>query len=171
MKKFLLTLLAALLCGTAAGSTGPAPVLRLHVVANSDSEADQNVKYAVRDAVTEYVTNNGTLNDYEEAMAYAQAHLQDIERVANRVLQENGMPYGATAELGVFPFPDRTYGGILFPQGEYHAVRVRLGDSRGQNWWFVLFPPLCFIETVEPNAAVAQEDEVQYTSFLWELLH
>lgn len=120
-------------------------VLRLHILANSDSGADQSVKLKVRDAVLEAT---GELfagaEDLAEARALAEANLPRIEAAARQVLAENGcgeMP--VRAELARSRFTTREYGGTLLPAGEYEAVRLLLGEGAGQNWWCVMFPPLC----------------------------
>lgn len=103
-------------------------VIRLHVIANSDSEDDQTIKLRVRDAILEMGEQN--------IQAYADA--------ANRVLAECGAGYRATAEYGKFYFPTKEYDGFSFPAGEYQGIRVVLGKGAGQNWWCVFSPPMCF---------------------------
>lgn len=120
-------------------------VLRMHVIANSDSEADQTVKLQVRDAVLEA---GETLFDGSLTAADAGQILQEdvdaLEHAANRVLAENGFAYSAQVEIGKDFFATRTYDGTAtLPAGEYMAVRVILGAGQGQNWWCVMFPPMC----------------------------
>lgn len=127
-------------------------VLRFHVLANSDSNEDQEVKLKVRDKVLAYMEENMTLQLQEEpdagkTKAWIEAHLEEIERTADQVLEQEGYPYRSEAELEVTYFPDKQYGDIFFPQGEYEALRIRLGDARGHNWWCVLYPSLCFTDT------------------------
>ena len=127
-------------------------VLRFHVLANSDSNEDQEVKLKVRDKVLAYMEENMTSQLQEEpdagkTKAWIEAHLEEIERTANQVLEQEGYPYRSEAELEVTYFPDKQYGDIFFPQGEYEALRIRLGDARGHNWWCVLYPSLCFTDT------------------------
>lgn len=120
-------------------------VLRLHILANSDSSTDQSIKLLVRDAVLEAT---GELfagaENLTEARTLAEANLPRIEETARRVLAENGcagMP--VRAELAPSRFGTRDYDGTLLPAGEYEAVRLLLGEAAGQNWWCVMFPPLC----------------------------
>lgn len=122
-------------------------VLRLHVIANSDSERDQRIKLAVRDAVVEYERekNGGQTNagDAEKNVMEGGGELLETVR---RVLRENGADYDAQIMLGSFPFPEREYSGKVYPAGEYRALRIVLGSGGGRNWWCILFPPLCLID-------------------------
>ena len=122
-------------------------LLRLHIVANSDSEADQAVKLEIRDAITdafgEQFLNAG---DKNAACALAETLLPEAEALANQVLQEQGFSETATASLTFCYFPEKTYGDMTFPAGYYDALRITIGAARGQNWWCVLYPPLCFTE-------------------------
>ena len=124
-------------------------VLRLHVVANSDSERDQSVKLAVRDAVLRFETAAGTVKRSENAFS-AENALRDggagLLCAVNETLESCGADYGAQLELGEFEFPQREYGDVIYPAGRYRALRVLLGDARGKNWWCVLFPPFCIID-------------------------
>jgi stage II sporulation protein R len=172
MKKWLLYVMAALsLMGVGPSSRSVPPVLRLHVIANSDGEEDQRVKLQVRDRVVEYMNAwAGATSTFPEAKAYAEEHLEEIQRIAREVLRENGLDYEATASVGIYPFPDRTYGEVAFPAGDYYAVKVELGRARGANWWCVLFPPLCFLPSAEVEEDWKEEDGVEYRSFFGELL-
>jgi len=158
----MLVLMAALIV---AGLIKPPP-LRLHVIAHSDSAADQRVKLMVRDAVLQ-VTGEGMLGckNADEAEEYISRHLGIIVATANDVLEKNGLPYRASASMGVSRFPEREYRGVDYPEGNYKALRIVLGDGRGQNWWCVMFPPLCLSEVG------VDVDEVQYTSFFAELYY
>ncbi|MDO4573553.1 MAG: stage II sporulation protein R, partial [Clostridia bacterium] len=117
-------------------------VLRLHILANSDSEADQRVKLLVRDAILAVMEPCGEL---AEAEAWLLANGRLVLETAERVRRENGFHYGAQLMLGESEFPDRVYGGTLYPAGSYYALRVVLGSGAGHNWWCVLFPPLCIV--------------------------
>ncbi len=119
-------------------------VLRLHILANSDSDVDQAVKLKVRDAVVEECA--GLLDGAEnadDAAALATAQLDDVCAVARRVLREQGADYDVTAEVTETYFPTRVYDDVTLPAGRYQAVRLLLGEGKGHNWWCVLFPPLC----------------------------
>lgn len=119
-------------------------VLRLHVIANSDSEEDQTVKLCVRDAVLQEAKNwYGGAADFNTALAAVCTHLESLETAANRILLEKGMPYGAKAEVCEMYFPTRAYEQYKLPAGKYRTLRITLGEAAGQNWWCVVFPALC----------------------------
>lgn len=187
-------------------------ILRFHVIANSDSEADQRVKYLVRDElliwmeeqrqkeaveeqncagkteriktqestekteriraqestekterikaqestekterieVQEDTGNKTYFEKRENAESFLSEHLSDLELVAERVLMENGMAYHAKAELEQVYFSERVYGEYTFPAGWYETLRIRLGEAKGQNWWCVLYPNLCFADCLK----------------------
>lgn len=133
-----------------------APILRLHVIADSDSEYDQALKMEVRDAIIgslrESLQNAKSL---EEAKSIIHAELGNIEAVADDVLAGKAQ-YTAHAELGMAEFPTKGYGDLVLPAGEYEALRVVLGSGEGKNWWCVLFPSLCFVDAVgDVNDAMA----------------
>lgn len=154
------SLVIATLCG--AWKQEP---LRLHIIANSDSDADQQIKMEVRDAVL-LATQEGIESCETEAQAeeYVSDNLEIIETTANAVLEENGVDYRATAEVGTFHFPDRTYQNVTYPEGDYRAVRIVLGEGEGHNWWCVMFPPLCISEITGEES-----EDIEYTSFFAEL--
>lgn len=118
-------------------------ILRLHVVANSDSRDDQRVKLLVRDALIERFAPAASLRQAEELLLGEGA---DVLATVEGVLREQGCGYGAQLRFGVMDFPDKEYAGVAYPAGEYEALRVELGDAGGKNWWCVLFPPLCLID-------------------------
>lgn len=131
-------------------------VIRLHVVANSDSEADQAVKLQVRDAITAYLSP--ILVDFksqEEAREYLQAHLRELQEIANEVLAQLGSRDTAVVTLALEEFPRRVYDTFSLPSGVYESLRVRIGDAQGQNWWCVVFPQLCLPATAEDFDAIA----------------
>ncbi len=119
-------------------------VLRLHVIANSDTQADQSLKLAVRDAILE---ENGDLvaaaEDKEQAIRSAKEALGQLQKTAQQVVAKQGAPYAVHVELTKSAFLTRTYGNVTLPAGVYDAVKVTLGSGAGHNWWCVLFPPLC----------------------------
>lgn len=128
-------------------------VLRLHVLANSDSEEDQALKLKVRDGVlaaTAPLLENAETRDQAEAIV--RAHMADIQSAAEAVVAENGSEQAVTVMLDLEDYPTRNYESCAFPAGEYLSLRVCLGEAEGQNWWCVLFPPLCL------SAATAKND-------------
>lgn len=124
-------------------------LIRLHIIADSDSDADQAVKLKVRDAVLKSVGDRLSSGDREECKEEIINNLGKIEEIADDVLRENGFNYTAHAEYGKFPFPEKTYKSMTLPAGEYYGVRVVLGSGGGHNWWCVMYPPLCFKEGEE----------------------
>lgn len=142
--------------GFAAADTVREECLRLHVLADADSEADQSVKLQVRDAILE---ETGELflscPTASEAVSRASANKEKIETAAERVLRENGFSYGAEVFIEEEYFSTRQYEGVSLPAGNYTALKVILGEGEGHNWWCVMFPPLCL-----PAVTEKQEDSV-----------
>ncbi len=122
-------------------------LIRFHVIGNSDSVDDQALKRRVRDIVVEYMTpkfeQGKNVND---ARNIAVANLKTMEQLAQKEVIRWGKDYKVKAVIGKFSFPEKTYGNVTLPGGEYEAVRIILGKGAGKNWWCVLFPPLCFID-------------------------
>ena len=122
-------------------------IFRLHVIANSDNINDQNLKYKVRDNILQYMgTITSGITSKEEILKIVSLHLEDFKTVAQNTVYENGYNYTVSIEIGNFKFPTKTYGDISFPPGFYDALRIKIGDAKGKNWWCVMFPPLCFID-------------------------
>ena len=130
-------------------------VFRLHVIANSDSKEDQDLKYKVRDKVLEYMNEiSMDCSSKEEVILLAEEHKEEFKKIAEDVIKENGYDYTVNISIGNFDFPTKTYGDISLPAGEYDALRIEIGEAKGQNWWCVMFPPLCFVDVtsgVVPN--------------------
>ena len=124
-------------------------ILRFHVLANSDSKEDQNVKLKVRDGVGIYVENllkeSKCRKDTEKIL---NQNMDTIVEKANEILAENKMTYHASAKIAQVDFPDKSYGKYTFPAGNYRALQIRLGEAKGHNWWCVLYPNLCFRGTM-----------------------
>lgn len=119
-------------------------LVRLHVVANSDSQVDQNVKLLVRDKVTDLLQEAmAELPDAEAALDYLRQKLPQIQEAANQVLKEAGHQLEAIVTLAKEHFPTRDYDTFSLPAGVYNSLRVTIGEGQGQNWWCVLFPSLC----------------------------
>ena len=122
-------------------------VFRLHVIANSDSEQDQDLKYIVRDNLLDYmntICKNCTTK--EEAINLAIENKDVFEQIALDTIYKQGYNYSVKVNIGEFEFPTKTYGDISLPAGLYDALRVEIGEAKGQNWWCVMFPPLCFVD-------------------------
>ena len=119
-------------------------IVRLHVLANSDSAEDQALKLKVRDAVLAYVSPRVIdSKSRDEAISILQGELGNINEIAARVVADEGYDYPVDVTLTLEEYPTRNYESMSFPSGEYVSLRVMLGNAEGQNWWCVLFPPLC----------------------------
>ena len=124
-------------------------VFRFHVLANSDSGEDQALKMKVKEAIIAYMKQELPQSDsVETTKKWARENLLQIEQVAAEIIAEEGYEYSVKAEVTTCDFPDKTYGDITFPAGEYEALRIEIGQAKGQNWWCVLYPNLCFIDAV-----------------------
>ena len=122
-------------------------VFRLHVIANSDSEEDQNLKYMVRDEILKYINSiSSETNSKDEVINLANDNIDYIKELAQKTVYEQGFNYDVNVKIGNFAFPTKTYGDITFPPGYYDALRIEIGEASGQNWWCVMFPPLCFVD-------------------------
>lgn len=136
-------------------------LLRLHVIANSDSVQDQQVKLLVRDrvlAITEPLLAEA--GDQDEVRRILSAHLQQITDAAQQVLTDQGMPYQLSAQMATEYYPTRAYDTFSLPAGQYTGLKIRLGAASGHNWWCVVFPPLC------TDAAQAPQDKLcEQTTF------
>ena len=133
-------------------------VLRLHVIANSNSDEDQALKYAVRDELIEYM-NSICLNisTKEEAVNLVTQNLDSFQKIAEDVIKQNGFNYNVNLEVGNFDFPSKKYGDISLPAGFYDALKVKIGNASGKNWWCVMFPSLCFVDVT--NGIVPEESK------------
>lgn len=135
----------------------PQEAIRLRIMANSDSDRDQEVKRAVRDAVNQEVTAwVEHLTSIEEARLLIQSRLPELEKIAKQELEKRSLDYSAEVAFGNIQFPTKLYGQYLYPAGTYEAILITLGEGKGANWWCVLFPPLCFLDfstgaAVDPN--------------------
>lgn len=159
-------------------------ILRLHVVANSDSEEDQTLKMEVKESIVTYLRGiMGDAKSVEEARLEIQKRLPEIEDLAREKMKMEGYDYEADAVLGKCYFPVKEYGDMTFPAGEYEALKVNLGKSAGKNWWCVMYPTLCFVDSTyqivpetskeklkenlteeEYNSLLDGGDNVQYSS-------
>lgn len=135
-------------------------ILRFHVLANSDSVEDQAVKEEVRDAVGTYL--QPLLEDaenLEETKQIIGSNIRAIEEISKETLKANGFDYEVTARITRTDFPEKSYGSYTFPEGEYEALQIVIGEGEGQNWWCVLYPNMCFrgsvFEVVEEEAGEA----------------
>lgn len=122
-------------------------VFRLHVIANSDSDEDQSLKLQVRDKLLDYMNSiTANITSKDDAIKIAQDHQKDFQIIAEQTILDKGYSYPVTVEIGNYEFPTKQYGDITLPSGYYDALRVKIGDACGHNWWCVMFPPLCFVD-------------------------
>lgn len=123
-------------------------VIRLHVVANSDSQDDQELKLEVKEEIVDLLREE-LREDTSVVMAQQtlRDHLREIEEMAGRYIKERGYDYEVNAELGTCYFPVKEYGDMTFPAGEYKALKVNIGKSEGKNWWCVMYPTLCLVDS------------------------
>ena len=120
---------------------------RLHVIANSDTDEDQSLKLKVRDSLLEYmneICSNCSTKD--ESVLIATQHKDEFQKIAEQTIIDNGYNYPVKINIDNFYFPTKNYGDISLPAGMYDALRVEIGEAKGQNWWCVMFPSLCFID-------------------------
>ena len=124
-------------------------VLRFHVLADSDSAGDQEVKMKVKKAVIEYLQESMPEDkSLQGTRQFVEEHLEDIETLAGQTVLEAGSNDQVTAMLETASFPEKTYGDVTFPEGEYEALRILIGSGKGHNWWCCLYPNLCFTDAV-----------------------
>ena len=132
----------------------PDQLIRFHVLANSDSEQDQALKRAVRDAILKAVSPRLAVSQsLDESRRILKKVRPDMEKIGRSVVKGWGKDYAVHTEYGHFSFPTKSYGSLILPAGNYEALRVVIGEGQGSNWWCVLFPPLCFID-IDHSTAV-----------------
>lgn len=128
-------------------------VLRLHVLADSDSLRDQQIKMQVKEEVVTWLAENRPEDSTrEEVEVFIREHLTEITELAQETVRREGSADVVTAELARDEFPEKTYGTLTFPEGEYEALRIRIGSGEGHNWWCCLYPGLCFTDAVRVEA-------------------
>lgn len=131
-------------------------LIRFHVIANSDDEADQNLKIKVKNEVIDYLypyLDKSTSVD--ESRDIIRDNMDKVKNIAEDVIRNNNYDYTVKVELNRENFPDKSYGNIILPQGNYEAFRIIIGSGEGKNWWCVMFPPLCFVD--ETKAEIEYE--------------
>lgn len=121
-------------------------IIRLHVIANSNDQGDQALKLKVRDGIIAYMEDQDDLTTTVETREYLKSDLDRLETIANGIIASEGYDYTAKAKLGISYIPEKTYGDITFPAGNYEALNITLGEGEGENWWCVIFPPLCLLD-------------------------
>lgn len=137
-------------------------VFRLHVIANSDSDEDQNLKLQVRDKLLDYMNSiTANVSSKDDAIKIAQDHQKDFQIIAEQTILDKGYSYPVTVEIGNYEFPTKHYGDITLPSGYYDALRVKIGDACGHNWWCVMFPPLCFVDVTSGIVPESSKDQLK----------
>ena len=132
-------------------------VVRLHVLANSDSDEDQNLKLIVRDKVLEKATSLlSECNSQKEAQTIIESNLYVFESVAQSTVISEGYEYEVSIKLSDEEYPTKSYESCCFPSGNYLSLQILIGEAKGQNWWCVLFPPLCLSAASEGSEAFAE---------------
>ena len=137
-------------------------VFRLHVIANSNSDEDQALKYKVRDNLLNYMNNIcKDCSSKEEAIIIVTEHQDEFKQVALETIKNEGYSYDVKIEIGNFEFPTKQYGDISLPAGFYDALKVEIGKAKGKNWWCVMFPSLCFVDVSSGIVPEESKEELQ----------
>ena len=137
-------------------------VFRLHVIANSDSKEDQDLKYKVRDSLINYMNSIcANCENKQDAINLVTEHKDDFKQIALDTIKANGYSYDVNISIGNFSFPTKDYGDISLPAGFYDALRVEIGEAKGQNWWCVMFPPLCFVDVSSGVVPEESKEELE----------
>ncbi len=159
----LIIIIATVACATLLQpARGENDYLRIHVRANSNDRTDQSVKYLVKDEVVEFITPYAAeCTSKERAREIISSHLKEIEDVCDRVLKENGFEYTSRASVRSEEFPTRVYGDLTLEKGVYDALIIELGSGKGDNWWCVIYPPLCF---------TSAQSDVRYRSAIYDIV-
>ncbi|ABN53139.1 MAG TPA: stage II sporulation protein R [Hungateiclostridium thermocellum] len=137
-------------------------IIRLHVLANSDSPEDQQLKRDVRDVVINFMKDKlKNVKDVETTKRIIEENSEAIKQVALSEIRRQNKDYDVTVMFGKYPFPTKVYGDISLPTGNYQALRVVIGNGEGQNWWCVLFPPLCFVDATHGTVPDSVKDDLK----------
>lgn len=137
-------------------------VIRFHVLANSNSKEDQELKLVIKDYITkELEPNLKNISSVDDARDILSGYLVSIEELTNKKIRENGFSYTSKASLETDYFPLKVYGDISLPPGQYEAVRIELGNASGQNWWCIMFPPLCFVDSTYSVVPETSKDQLK----------
>lgn len=171
MKKFILTVSTIIIVisivvnistinGKASQQDISSKLIRFHVIANSDDKIDQGLKLKIRDAVLKYVSPKlKDCKDIEESRKIINNEDKNIKGISESIIKENGFKYSVATALSQEYFPVKTYGNITLPQGKYEAYRIIIGTGTGQNWWCVMFPPLCFVDITKGNVSYEKTEK------------
>ncbi len=159
---FLYTIICSISYVEAVSTDISASVFRLHVIANSNSDEDQALKYKVRDSLLNYMNNIcKDCSSKEEAINLVSEHQEEFKQVALETIRKEGYSYDVKIEIGNFEFPTKQYGDISLPAGFYDALKVEIGKAEGRNWWCVMFPSLCFVDISSGIVPEESKEELQ----------
>jgi stage II sporulation protein R len=134
-------------------------LIRFHVIANSDSDEDQKLKIEIKNKVINYLYPYlNSSESLDQSRQIIKDKMADVKKLAEQIVKDNNYKYNIKVELSRENFPDKSYGNITLPQGNYEAFRIIIGSGQGKNWWCVMFPPLCF---VDESKAQVEYDETE----------
>lgn len=171
MKKLISIMIAIvsifLLAGCGSNSTTQEQYLRIHIRANSNSRIDQNIKYTIKDDLVNYLTPLvSQCNSFDEVVDMIDDNINDMENLCDNILTDNGFNYTSKIMINEEYFPTRAYGEYVLESDFYDAIIVNLGEAKGDNWWCVVYPPLCFL-----NAKNVDKNNIVYKSKILELIN
>lgn len=135
-------------------------IIRFHVLANSDSIEDQSLKLKVKDEIIKYMMPKlDKSSSIDESRKILKENDKEIKKIAENIINKNGYKYSVNTYLGQDQFPIKTYGNITLPQGKYEAYKIVIGNGKGQNWWCVMFPPLCFVDVTKGEVSTKKTEQ------------
>lgn len=140
-------------------------LIRFHVIANSDTDEDQELKLKVRDAVIAYLQPKlENSKSIEESEAIIKDEYDNLEKISKKIISENGYDYSVKVGLQYSDFPAKQYSSVVLPAGKYKALKIIIGEGKGKNWWCVMFPPLCFVD--EQNGVIDEKTDEKLKEIL-----
>lgn len=154
-------------------------IIRFHIRANSDREEDQALKLKIRDSILEEMEEKfKETKSLDESREIIKENMMAMKSITEKVIEEEGEDYSVAVTLGQDSFPTRKYGNLVFPAGNYETLLITLGEGKGQNWWCVMFPPLCFVDITHSVAynlekelgATIDEDEQPTLKLRWKII-
>lgn len=155
-------------------------IIRFHIKANSDREEDQALKLKIRDSILKEMEEKfKDTKSLDESREIIEENMMAMKSITEKVIEEEGENYSVAVTLGQDNFPTRKYGNLVFPAGEYETLLITLGEGRGQNWWCVMFPPLCFVDIThsvaynlekELGVTLEEEEEEPKLKLRWKIV-
>lgn len=135
-------------------------IIRFHVIANSDTAADQALKLKVRDGILNYLTPKLNVSEnLAKSREILKENNEEVLKISRKIIKDNGYCYNVVSSLETDNFPVKSYGDLTLPQGSYEAYRVIIGSGQGKNWWCVMFPPLCFVDLSKGQVSQTESDK------------